>query len=304
MGQDELVHAAFVARVQATQAHEGLVEAYTTCGQQTAAMPALEARVAADREALAAAMEELGRVTGEAAARLAVAVNEAAVAVGEVADAAGGVSVLGPRMLGAVGVDLDNAAAQLGKVGTAIGQLVTEIQGLHRSTFERIGSAERQLQSESDRTESLLGDPKAAFERAKTTMEDLFGDALELIETTLPQAMERMVELWETRREQALERAEDAFAAMLQHADEVTAHCSFQLGTMLGAEREAATGEAQRIAGELQGLASSLDTRKTELDAALDLLADRLVREEDDLRVVTHQLDEVRGRWATFGFGS
>jgi hypothetical protein len=302
-GKDELVLAAADARAKATQAHEAFLAAKSACEGKVAEMAAFEERLGADREALAAAMVELGTLSGEAAARLALAINQAAVAVGEVGDTADGVAELGPRMLAAAATDLDESAEQLAGIGGAIGHLVAAIQEMHRNTFERIANAETQLQTESDRTESILRtDPVAALERHTPAMEELLDDALEHLETTLPQAMERMVELWETRREQAVERAAEAFASMQRHAEEVTAHCVERLAVDLGAERETAATDAARIAGELTSLASSLDGRRAELESALEQLADRFASEQADLRAVVTQLESVRGTWATFGF--
>jgi hypothetical protein len=302
-GKDELVLAAAEARAKATQAHEAFQAAKSACEGKVAVMTAFQERLDADREALAAAMEELGATAGEAATRLGVALNQAAVAVGEVADTADGLAELGPRMLAAAAADLDESAALVGRVGGAIDKLIADVQTLHRTTFERIASAEKQLETDSDRTESLLRlDPTAALERHKPAMEELLDDALEHLETTLPQAMERMVELWETRREQAVERAGESFAAMQRHATEVAVHCATQLAAALGAEREAAVADAARIAGELTSLATSLDGRRGELESAIQQLADRFTSEQADLRAVAEQLQTVRGTWATFGF--
>jgi hypothetical protein len=302
-GKDELVLAAAEARAKATQAHDAFLAAKSGCEGKVAAMSTFQQSLASDREALAAAMEELGSTAGEGAARLALAINQAAEAVGEVADTADGVAELGPRMLAAAAADLDEGATQVGNVASAIGKLIADIQTLHRTTFERIASAESQLQTDSDLTESALRlDPVAALERHKPAMEELLDDALEHLETTLPQAMANMVELWETRRGQAVERAAEAFASMQRHADEVTAHCAAQLGTSLGAERETATTDAARIAGELTSLATSLEGRRSELESAIQELADRFASEQTDLRAVAAQLETVRGTWATFGF--
>lgn len=308
MGVDgELVEAAADARAKATEAHENLTQARTACQERVEALTGLKELLEADREALAVAMEELGRASGEAAGRLATAVNEAAVAVGGVADAAEELGAYGPLILESVARDLNEGAEALGKLGTSIADVVKEVQELERSVFEeKVGKvAVEQLEREGDRAAANLAHHrKSRLERLTPALQELMDDAIGLLETTLPQELQKAADLWGFRAEHTLDRAAEAFATILRHADEVAAHCAYQLGARLGAEREATAAEAARVAGELQALTSSLAQRRAELESALEAVAEGFAAEQEQLRMVATQVEEVRFRWSTFGFTS
>lgn len=306
MGQAELVEAAAEARAKAAEAHEGLTQARTACQERVEVLAGLQAQLAADRDALAAAMEELGRATGEAAQRLGNAVNEAALSVGMVDDTAEALGDLGVRVLEAVSRDLEESAAILGKLGTTITDVIAEVEEVHRATFQKAGvDAVEQLQRESDRAESHLAyQQRSRLERLTPAMHDLLDDAIGLLETTLPLELDKAAALWSFRAEHTLDRVTEAFAAMQQHADEVAAHCAYQLGAQLGAARETVTTEAGRVATELQALTSSLAQRRADLAGALQALAAGFDSNRDQLDGVAQQLEQVRFRWSTFGFVS
>jgi DNA repair exonuclease SbcCD ATPase subunit len=306
MGVDaELVEAAADARAKATEAHEDLTQARNACQERVETLKGLEERLAADREALAVAMEELGRATGEAAGRLATAVNEAAMAVGGVIDASEELGSYGPMILESTARDLSEGAEALEKLGTSIAEVIKEIQELERSVFEeKVGKvAVEQLQEEgASAAGHLAHERKTRLERLTPALQELMDDAIGLLETTLPHELQKAADTWGFRAEHTADRAAEAFATMSAHADEVAAHCAYQLGARLGVQRDETAAEAVRVAGELQALTSSLTQRREELETALDAVTAGFTAEHEQLRTVATQLEEVRLRWSTFGF--
>lgn len=304
MGHAELVEAAAQARTKAASASEGLTQAQTACEQRISVLAGLQSQLVADRETLAAALEELGRASGEAATRLADALNSAAVAVGAVDQMADTVGDIGTRVLESVARDLDQATTVLGKLDALIKEMVDEVAEQHTRTFTRVhDDAVAQLQRVGDRAESHLAYVRrTSMERLTPALQELFDQALELIETTLPQELDKAAALWAFRAEHTMERVAEAFLEALRHADEVAAHCAYQLAARLGTEGQAAASEAARVATDLHALALSLGGRREELDKALQAVTDLFAGGQGQLRAVASQVEEVRTRWSTFGF--
>jgi len=304
MGQAELVEAAGQARVKASEAHESLVDAAKACHDRAQTLTALQTQLAADREALADAMEELGHATGEAAQKLENAVNAAAVAVGGIDDAADVVSLYGANVLDAVTHDLDEAASTLTRLTTDISGAVEHMKTLQHTAFTRVGTdAVWQLESEASSAGSnLVFWRSTRLERLTPALAELMDDALGLLETTLPTELEKAVAAWGSRDEHTLGQVAEAFTSLMKHADEITHHCASDIGTRLDAERDTLTGEATRIAGDLHSLTTSLGERRAALEAALQAVAESFSAQQTELREITSQLEQVRFRWSSFGF--
>jgi len=303
-GQDELVRAAAEARAKTAQAHEGLTHTHDTCEQKKTAIAALQPKIDADRAALIEALEELGRATGEAATRLGNAVTQASGSIVELDELADGIANAAPRLLAGETGALDDAKAALGKIDAALAQSLESVETAHKSAFDRVDSAAHRLEEETQRVDTAIKDGAAAFTRGKEKLETVLHDALALLEHTIPEALTKRAAEWQQRKAEILVRAEETFTAMLHHVEEVTANTAAKLGSTFGAEREARAADAHTVATELTALARSLDSRRGELEATLDHLAERMTTEHDALHTLDGHLEAVRGRWATFGFSA
>jgi len=300
MGDLEITAHEAVASVKPLLDH--LDEAHRECDQAVRHIQTLSERLTSDRQDLQDAVDALAEQADQAARALAAFTSDAAEDMDRVSSAVTSAREEWEEVFGKEEAALVGAAELLPGLAERVKELADEADAASRGVLDWAGRVAQELEHTVDAVErfvgvglpALLADWRREADAVVHKLTDFFDKDCE-------QVLAGKEADWRDKIPQLHEFVDHAFETMTTHGQEVAAYTGVRWSEVLAAQLAAKQKEAEELGESLDGLTQTIENYEGQLQAAGQMVAAQQEQAATDVRQLASDLNQLRGRWGTFG---
>jgi chromosome segregation ATPase len=289
-----------VANVQPLLDH--LDEAHRECDQAVRYIHTLSEQLTTDRQDLQDAVDALAEQADHAAQALSAFTSDATEDLERVATAVISAREEWEEVFGKEEAALAGAAELLPGLAERIKELTDAADATSHGVLDWATRVAQELEHTVEAVEqfvgvglpALLADWRREADAVVHKLTDFFDQDCEKL------LAEKEAD-WRDKLPQLHEFVEHAFQTMTTHGQEVAAHAGARWSELLAAQLEAKQKEAQELGESLNGLTQAIENYEGQLQAAGQMVAGQQEQAATDARQLASDLNQLRGRWGTFG---
>jgi hypothetical protein len=297
---EEAAHAA-LASVRALRGHLG--EARDACQESSGGVGTAAHHLETEGKMLHAAVDELRQAVDAAEQQLSEDILKSESALARVATTAHEAGTEGKTTLEAESSTEESLAQQLPALDKQLADTAEAVEAASRAALERSAAIEGSLGQIVHDVEQLLStDLASALAELRQTVEASATAARALLEHDAPAALDKSEKDFTERMSEVRQVVDQAFADLERHAKEVADYSVEKFGLLIDHETDEMKLQTSALEADLGNLTRDAGQREAEVEHAAQALVEHMQANGESARALEEALNNVRGRWATFGF--
>jgi hypothetical protein len=197
---------------------------------------------------------------------------------------------------------VESLANLLTELGPKVQEVAEAAEAASRAALEEAAAIGKALEQTVDKVEQLVSvDFAFLVAELRQHVEAAVGSVISFMSETCDQMLDKKEAEWREKLAAVRELMETSIEKVEVHTKEVGTHTEEKWTKLLGDELAEIEGEANTLIGELGSFTKAVEQKEAQVKVAASMVEERQQQNADAVANVERELNNVRGRWGTFG---